>query len=46
VLELIARHGLTPQTIDATVTPWAQMCDALIEGAFKPIAVRDATMDR
>ena len=46
VLELIARHGLTPQTIDATVTPWAQISDVLIDGAFKPIAVREAVSGR
>jgi threonine dehydrogenase-like Zn-dependent dehydrogenase len=45
VLELIARHRLRPETIAATVTPWAQMSDALIGGAFKPIAVRDATLN-
>ncbi len=46
VLDLIARHGLTPETICATVTPWAQMDQALIEGAFKPIAVRDPILTR
>ncbi|MEQ8484621.1 MAG: alcohol dehydrogenase catalytic domain-containing protein [Pseudomonadales bacterium] len=41
VLELIARHGLTPATIGATEVGWQSMREALIDGAFKPIAVRD-----
>ena len=41
VLELIARHGLTPATIGATEVGWRDMREALLDGAFKPIAVRD-----
>jgi alcohol dehydrogenase len=41
VLELIARHGLTPATIGATEVGWQNMREALLDGAFKPIAVRD-----
>lgn len=40
VLELIAAHGLRPETVDATVTGWESMPEALLDRAFKPIAVR------
>lgn len=43
VLELIARHRLRPETVEALVTSWEEMPDALLEGAFKPIAVRGDT---
>jgi threonine dehydrogenase-like Zn-dependent dehydrogenase len=42
VLALIARHRLTPESVGATVTGWTGMPDALLDGAFKPIAVRPA----
>jgi len=41
VLELIGRHRLMPETITATVTPWLDMAAALLDGSFKPIAVRE-----
>jgi hypothetical protein len=40
VLRLIARHGLTPETVNATVVGWQEMDAALLEGAVRPIAVR------
>jgi alcohol dehydrogenase len=39
VLSLIAQHGLTPETVDATVVRWEEMDAAMLEGAFRPIAV-------
>jgi alcohol dehydrogenase len=44
VLHLIARHGLSPESVNATVTSWDEMAGALIDGAFKAIAVRDAAI--
>ncbi len=41
VLALVARHGLTPETVCAQVVPWEEIAPALIERVFKPIAVRD-----
>ena len=32
--------GLTPEAVNATVVPWPQMPEALLAGAFRPIAVR------
>ncbi len=40
VLDLIARHGLAPERIGATVVAWERMGEALADGAFRPIAVR------
>lgn len=40
VLELAQRHGLEPASIDATPVPWQDMDQALLDGAFRPIAVR------
>ena len=40
VLSLMARHGLTPETVEATVVGWEDMDSALLQGAFRPIAVR------
>lgn len=40
VLTLIGRHGLAPEALGATVTPWDEMADALLARAFRPIAVR------
>lgn len=38
VLPLIAKYGLTPQAVGATETPWNDMDQALLQGAFRPIA--------
>jgi alcohol dehydrogenase len=46
VLDLIARHRLKPESINATVTSWEEMAGALIDGAFKAIAVRDAAINQ
>lgn len=40
VLALIAEHGLTPASVDATEVPWNDMRDALLEYTFRPVAVR------
>ena len=40
VLALMARHDLTPETVNATVTAWEEIDAALLEGAFRPIAAR------
>ena len=40
VLELMGRHGLTPEQVEATAVAWGDMSDALKDGAFRPIAVR------
>ncbi len=42
VLELAGRHGLEPASIGATPVPWREMDQALLDGAFRPIAVRAA----
>lgn len=40
VLARCAALGLTPEAVNATVVPWRQMPEALMAGAFRPIAVR------
>lgn len=44
VLSLIAEHGLTPETIQASEIAWTEMGDALSAQTFKPIAVRDGVL--